>query len=140
MIMLKTLDNEYNVIINYEGHDDTVKVTMSEDYFRQILYNTIKNAIEASSEGGRVEVYVKTVNDRLNVIVSDLGVGMSDEVRSKIFQPFFTTKSKYSDSGLGLGLSTTKVIVESMEGSIDCISEKGKGSAFTIDLPINLIQ
>jgi signal transduction histidine kinase/CheY-like chemotaxis protein len=138
--MLEKLVSERGIAINFNDRNDTVKVTMSEDYFRQILYNIIKNAIEASSKGGSVEVSVETDNDRLNVVVSDLGEGMSDEVRSKIFEPFFSTKSKYSDSGLGLGLSTTKVIVESMGGSIDCISEKGKGAAFTIDLPINLIE
>jgi len=52
---------------------------------------------------------------------------------------FFTTKSKYSEGGLGLGLSTTKVIIESMGGSIDCVSEEGKGTTFTIDLPINIV-
>jgi signal transduction histidine kinase/CheY-like chemotaxis protein len=119
--------------------DDMVKVTMSEDHFRQVLYNIIKNAIEASPESSRVEIKAKTFNDRLNVIVSDLGEGMSDEVRKKIFEPFFTTKSKYTDSGLGLGLATTKVIAESMGGAIDCVSAEGKGTAFTIDLPINIV-
>lgn len=138
--ILKEPGNEYNIVINFKSHNDTVKVTLSEDYFRQILYNIIKNALEASSEGGSVEVNVKIENDRLNVVVSDEGEGMSDEVRSKIFEPFFSTKSKYSDSGLGLGLAITKVIVESMGGSIDCISKKGKGTAFTIDLPISLIE
>ena len=138
--MLKEHGNEHSVVINFEDRNDIVKVTMSEDYFRQISYNIIKNAIEAYSEGGSVEVNVKTDNDRVNVIVSDEGEGMSEEVRSKIFEPFYSTKSKYSDSGLGLGLSTTKVIVESMGGSIDCISERGKGSTFTIDLPVNLIE
>jgi len=140
IIMLKGYGNEHSVVINFKGLDDTVKVTLSEDHFRQILYNTVKNAIEASCEGGRVEVNVKTNDDRLNVIVSDEGEGMSEEIRSKIFEPFFSTKSKYSDSGMGLGLATTKVIVESMGGSIDCISKQGNGTAFTITLPINLIQ
>ncbi len=138
VIMLDKLWSEHRVFINFNGYDDTVKVTMSEDYFRQILLNIIKNAIEASYENGRIEVKVR-VSGRLNIAVSDLGEGMSHEVHSKIYQPFFSTKSKYSDSGLGLGLATTKIIVESMGGAIDCISEKGKGTVFTIDLPINII-
>jgi len=119
--------------------NDIAKVTMSEDHFRQVLYNIIKNGIEASPENSRIEIKAKINNDRLSVIVSDLGEGMSDEVRQKIFDPFFTTKSKYSEGGLGLGLSTTKVIIESMGGSIDCVSEEGKGTTFTIDLPINIV-
>jgi signal transduction histidine kinase/FixJ family two-component response regulator len=138
--MLDKIGSEQRVIITFSGHKDMINVTISEDHFRQVLYNIIKNGIEASSEGGSVEVRVKSVDSRLNVTVSDLGEGMSDDVRSKIFDPFFTTKSKYSDSGLGLGLATTKVIAEAMGGSVDCISEKDKGTAFTLDLPINIIH
>ena len=138
--MLDKIGSEQCVIIIFNGHEDMIKVTISEDHFRQVLYNIIKNAIEASPEGGKVEIRAKSLNERLNVIVSDLGEGMTEEVRSNIFQPFFTTKSKYSDSGLGLGLATTKVIAEAMGGSLDCISEKDKGTDFTIDLPINLIH
>ena len=138
--MLDKIGSEQCVTITFSGHEDMLKVTISEDHFRQLLYNIIKNGIEASSEGGSVEVRAKSMDSRLNVIVSDLGEGMSDDVRSKIFDPFFTTKSKYSDSGLGLGLATTKVIAEAMGGSLDCISEKDKGTAFTLDLPINLIH
>ena len=137
--MLDKIGSEESVCITFSGHDDMIKVTMSEDHFRQVLYNIIKNGKEASYEGGEVNVRVKTANDRLNVVVSDLGEGMSEEVHSKIFEPFFTTKINSSDSGLGLGLATTKVVVESMGGSIDCVSEKGKGTAFSIDLPINLV-
>ena len=138
--MLDGIGSEQCVFITFSGHDNMIKVIMSEDHFRQVLYNIIKNAIEASHEGGSVEVRAKSVDSRLNIIVSDLGEGISDDVRSKIFDPFFTTKSKYSDSGLGLGLATTKVIAEAMGGSLDCISEKDKGTAFTLDLPINLIH
>ena len=138
--MLDEIGSEQCVTITFSGHEDMLKVTISEDHFRQLLYNIIKNGIEASSEGGSVEVRAKSMDSRLNVIVSDLGEGMSDDVRSKIFDPFFTTKSKYSDSGLGLGLATTKVIAEAMGGSLDCVSEKDKGTAFTLDLPINLIH
>ena len=138
--MLDGIGSEQCVFITFSGHDNMIKVIMSEDHFRQVLYNIIKNGIEASSEGGSVEVRAKSVDSRLNIIVSDLGEGISDDVRSKIFDPFFTTKTKYSDSGLGLGLATTKVVAEAMGGSLDCISEKDKGTAFTIDLPINLIN
>ncbi len=137
--MLGKINNEMSIIIDFSAHDDTIEVTLPEDNFRQILYNIIKNAVEASYEGGRVEIRVVREEDRLSIIVSDLGEGMSDEVRSKVFQPFFSTKSKYADSGLGLGLATTKILVETMGGHIDCTSEKEKGAVFTVDLPISLI-
>lgn len=138
--MLKGHGHESGVIIDFNCSDDLIEVSMSEDYFKQVLYNIIKNAIEASGEGKRVEINAKVNSGRLNVIISDLGEGMSDEVCSKIFEPFFTTKDKYADSGLGIGLATTKVIVEAMGGSIDCVSERGRGTAFTLDLPLNLVK
>ncbi|MBT6225653.1 MAG: hybrid sensor histidine kinase/response regulator [Candidatus Scalindua sp.] len=139
IVMLNEFCYEHNVIINFEGHYDVAKITLSEDYFRQALYNIIKNAIEASRDGGIVEVNSRQHNDRFNIIVSDLGEGMSEEIRSKIFEAFFSTKRKDSNSGLGLGLATTKVIVESMGGTINCTSEKDKGTTFIIDLPTNII-
>ena len=139
--MLNNLSNERCVTIHLGGFDNTVKVTMSEDYFRQILFNIIKNAIEASPEGGEVNVVnVRNQNNRLIIMVSDQGEGISDELRSKIFEPFFTTKDKYSDSGLGLGLSTTKGIVEAMGGSLDFTSEKDKRTTFLIELPNNVVR
>jgi len=139
--MLKNVSNERRITINIGGFDDTAMVTMSEDYFRQILFNIIKNTIEASPPGGEVNIVnVKNQNNRLFIKISDQGEGISDELRSKIFEPFFTTKDKYSDSGLGLGLSTTKGIVEAMGGSLDFTSEKGKGTTFTIELPANVVR
>lgn len=138
--MLNNISNERRVTINIGGFDNTAKVTMSEDYFRQILFNIIKNAIEASLDCGEVNVVnIRNQNSRLIIMVSDQGEGISNELHSKIFEPFFTTKDKYSDSGLGLGLSTTKGIVEAMGGSLDFTSEEGKGTTFTIELPTNVV-
>jgi len=137
--MLREFGNKYGVSINHISNNGVVTVAMSEDYLRQILYNIVKNSIEASSEGEKVDVFVNNLNDRITVIVSDQGKGMSEKLRLKIFDPFFTTKNKNSDSGLGLGLSTTKIIAESMGGTIECISEEGKGTDFIIDLPVSFI-
>ncbi len=137
--MLKEHGNKHGVSINHISNNGAVTVAMSEDYLRQILYNIVKNSIEASSEGEKVDVIVNNLNDRMTIIVSDQGKGMSEKLRLKIFDPFFTTKNKNSDSGLGLGLSTTKIIVESMGGTIKCISEEDKGTDFIIDLPVSFI-
>ena len=137
--MLKELGNKHGVCINYDGCVGNVNVTMSEDYLRQILYNIIKNSIEVSYEGDMVDIIVKNRNNRMTVIVSDQGRGMSEALQLKIFDPFFTTKNKNSDSGLGLGLSTTRTIAESMGGFVECSSEEGKETDFIIDLPVNFI-
>jgi|TARA_B100000959_G_C14866905_1_gene576653 signal transduction histidine kinase len=64
---------------------------------------------------------------------------MSEELQLKIFEPFLSTKDKNSDSGLGLGLSTTKTIAESIGKHIECRSEESKGTDSIIDLPVNFI-
>ncbi len=139
--MLKNVSNERRVTINIGGFDDTAMVTMSEDYFRQILFNIIKNAIEASLDSSEVNIVnIKNQNNRLIIMISDQGEGIPNELQSKIFEHFFTTKDKYSDSGLGLGLSTTKGIVEAMGGSLDFTSEKDKRTTFTIELPANVVR
>ena len=139
--MLNKISNERCVTINIDGFDNTVKVNMSKDHFKQILFNIIKNAIEASLDSSEVNIVnIRNQNNRLIIMISDQGEGISNESRSKIFEPFFTTKDKYSDSGLGLGLSTTKGIVEAMGGSLDFTSEKDKGTTFTIDLPANVVR
>ncbi|MFQ5964148.1 MAG: ATP-binding protein [Candidatus Scalinduaceae bacterium] len=134
--MLKYLGEEHSVDINLEPCEESIVVTMSEDMLRQVLFNIIKNAIEASPRVGLVNVAVKISDKALTIIVSDQGSGIPDELRSQIFEPFFTTKSKGSTGGLGLGLSTTQSIVEANGGSIDFMSGKNKGTVFTIELPI----
>jgi len=139
--MLGELSNKHFVTVNIGSFENTVKVTMSEDFFRQILFNIIKNAIEATPDGSEVNIVnIRNQDDRLIIMVSDQGGGISDELRSKIFEPFFTTKDKHSDSGLGLGLATTKGIVEAMGGSLDLTSKEGKGTTFIIDLPTSVVK
>jgi two-component system, cell cycle sensor histidine kinase and response regulator CckA len=72
------------------------------------------------------------VDDRVEIAVSDTGVGMPPEVRDKVFDPFFTTKGAL---GTGIGLATVHGIVEQSGGSITVASTEGKGTTFTIDLP-----
>jgi len=95
--------------------------------------NIFLNAIQAMAEGGRLSVETKISDPGwIAISISDTGVGIPREKLNKIFEPLFTTKAK----GIGLGLSIAKIIVESHEGTINVRSEVGKGSTFTIMLPI----
>ncbi len=111
-------------------------LTMSEDLLRQILFNLIKNAIEASPRNGLVKITATQSDGRLVLSVSDQGQGIADELRSRIFEPFFTTKSGLKDGGLGLGLSITKGIIESLNGSIGFQSHPERGTIFNISMPL----
>jgi signal transduction histidine kinase len=101
----------------------------------QVFMNIIANAIDASTEKGKVIITTKIENDNAIILIEDNGMGMSEETQAKIFDPFFTTKDV--GSGTGLGLSITYGIIESHNGKIDVKSEVGKGTEFIITLPIN---
>jgi PAS domain S-box-containing protein len=136
--MLESMCDEGEVSINLDIDKEPVMVTMTEDYLRQILFNIIRNSIEASPRGGLVGISVEVDREIMAIMVSDQGSGIPDELSQQIYEPFFSTKGKDSTGGLGLGLSTTKGIVEVMGGSIDFVSEKDKGTTFTIELPIRV--
>ncbi len=136
--MLKGNCAKYGVEINYNTCNELLMVPMYEDSLRQVLFNIIQNAIEASPKGGEVKVTLKDGEEYLTIMVADKGSGIPDELRSQIFEPFFTTKSKISTGGVGLGLSICKDMLETMGGSIDFVSKKDKGTTFAIELPIQV--
>jgi signal transduction histidine kinase len=107
----------------------------------QALLNLVTNAKEAMPDGGKVRLTVKrspryTVNGRihrtLEISVSDDGVGIAAENRERIFDPFFTTKA----AGTGLGLALTHKVIRAHHGSIEVVSESGRGSRFNLLLPV----
>ncbi len=101
----------------------------------QILVNLIVNAIHAMPKGGKLILSTKNNNDSsVSIYVEDTGMGIKEDIRQKIFIPFFTTKS--INQGTGLGLSVVHGIVSSHNGQINVKSEYGKGSAFEIKLPV----
>jgi PAS domain S-box-containing protein len=128
---------EHGVSVEMDVRDASTVVAIRDDLLRQVLYNVIRNAMEASSPGGIVGVAAAIDEGYLIVTVSDEGVGISEEARPRIFEPFFTTKNGLATAGLGLGLSTSRSIVESMGGTIDFRSKVGIGTTFRIRLPLD---
>jgi len=122
----------------------TVKVHVSEDVplivsdrgkLQQILLNLINNALAALDEGGSLEILVHDIQgeDGIILFVKDNGCGISEEDQKKVFEPFFSTKTK--DGGTGLGLSITYGLIRDLHGTLEMKSEVGKGTTFTITLP-----
>jgi PAS domain S-box-containing protein len=98
------------------------------------LLNIIINAIEAMAPGkGELEIYTSRRNDKAIIQISDNGVGIPEEMKTKLFDPFFTNKPK----GSGLGLTSTQNIIINHKGNIQVESEPGKGTTFSIMLPTN---
>jgi signal transduction histidine kinase/CheY-like chemotaxis protein len=99
---------------------------------REVLTNLILNAVDAMPKGGCLTLKTEEDKESIFLTVEDTGVGMTEEVKSKIFIPFFTTKG---DKGTGLGLSLAHGIITRHRGEIMVKSNPGLGSSFTIKLP-----
>ena len=119
--------------ITYTTEETELFANLDKTQLIRIVTNLIKNAMQASEKEENPIIDVKVVLEKNNVkiIVSDNGKGISEEVKSLIFEPKFTTKS----SGMGLGLPMIKNIIEAYEGTISFTSEEGVGTIFTVILP-----
>jgi signal transduction histidine kinase len=109
-------------------------VTADQSQMTQVLVNTVVNAIQAMPDGGKLTVRTLTTDKFVSLIVKDTGVGMEENIKNQIFQPFFTTKDV--GVGTGLGLSVVYGIVTSHGGSIGVDSKVGQGTTIKIKLPI----
>jgi signal transduction histidine kinase len=103
----------------------------------QVFMNVLNNAIQAvklkGEEDGTITIITQDLKEGVKVTIEDNGVGMDEETREKMFEPFFTTKDV--GEGTGLGLSVVYGIIESHHGTVDVMSELGKGTVFVINLP-----
>ena len=104
---------------------------------REVLINLIFNAVDAMPQGGRLVLRTEVRDGRIQIEVSDTGVGMSEEECARCLEPFFTTKG---ESGTGLGLASVYGFVQRYGGAIRVKSEKGKGASFTLTLPASDAQ
>jgi signal transduction histidine kinase len=110
---------------------DLPALPLDAEMFKQALLNLLLNAEQAMPQGGELIVQACVEDGTVRLDLIDTGVGMTEEQRSKVFKPFYTTKP----GGNGLGLATTKRIVEAHGGTIEVQSEPGHGTKFTLRLP-----
>jgi len=108
------------------------KIKVDRDKLKRVFVNIIKNAIDAMPEGGILTLESKESNYHIEFLFSDTGIGMSKETIEKIRVPLFTTKAK----GMGFGLAICNRIVKAHEGEISVQSTVGKGTTFTVTIPI----
>lgn len=128
----KILVNNKKVKLEYKDRDDE-EIYFEGDYERlkQVLINLLKNALEATEENGRIEIYSNIYKKHLEIIIKDNGIGMSKETLEKIKEMFYTTKQ----NGTGLGVALSNEIIKSHNGELIFESETNKGTTATIRLP-----
>jgi signal transduction histidine kinase len=107
-------------------------VCVDAEQLWEAVLNLIRNALDAMPDGGNLTVTAKRHGAEALISISDNGRGMTEEEARHLFVPFFTTKS----DGTGLGLAYTQRVINEHGGSIDCATARGKGSTFSIQLPL----
>lgn len=121
--------------VSFESDEQEIISKMDRTQLIRIITNLVKNAIQAIPENQEeklIAVSVKRVDNNVLIAVKDNGNGIETKYRERIFEPKFTTKN----SGMGLGLGIIKNIIENYKGTITFESEYGKGTVFTVSLPI----
>jgi signal transduction histidine kinase len=122
------------ITLRIEIPDEPLFISGDPTQLVQVLINLAVNAADAISGSGTISIVTRAEGDIAQIEVIDTGAGMDEETLKRVFEPFFTTKER--GKGTGLGLSTVWGIVTGHEGSLDVCSTVGRGTTFTIRLPI----
>ncbi|MBL7850927.1 MAG: response regulator, partial [Cyclobacteriaceae bacterium] len=128
--------------------DEAAPVQFDKDKVETILINLVNNAIKFTPQGGTITVKAICGNftaeaqrrkGRLTIAVSDMGIGIPQDQQSKIFERFYQVSESHKEVGTGIGLALVKELVNLMGGAITVESELGKGSTFTVMLPVEQV-
>jgi PAS domain S-box-containing protein len=110
---------------------ETKLIVTDPDMLRRVVRNLVNNAMQAMPQGGKLDIRAFKDADDLEMTIEDTGVGISEEAKSKLFTPLFTTKSK----GQGFGLAVVKRMTEALGGTVTFESEEGEGTKFILRFP-----
>jgi len=141
--MVKLLDEVIDLVTAKAQMDNIVirktcealpQLFVDPEFIKTCLYNIILNAFQAMPAGGMLTVTTKQQNNNFLFIIEDTGIGIPEDRISKVFNPFFTTKT----TGLGLGLALTKRVIEEHKGKVEIKSMEGIGTTFSIALPMEM--
>ena len=107
------------------------KIRVDVDKLTRVFVNLIRNAVDAMPKGGKLTITSRQLDRKLQVSFADTGVGITGDVKEKLWSPLFTTKAQ----GIGLGLPIVKRLVEAHGGAVTVETKPGKGSTFTVTIP-----
>ncbi len=137
ILLLEKQWNSKNISLNLELEE--VKYITNEEMLSHVWINLLSNAVKFSRGNSEIGVSCTADREKVTVTISDQGIGMDQNIITHIFDKFYQGDSSHNIQGNGLGLSLTKRIIELCEGEIAVVSEKGKGTTFTVTLPRNEI-
>jgi two-component system phosphate regulon sensor histidine kinase PhoR len=127
------------IILNLNAQNDLIDA--DENHFGNMVSNLIDNAIKYSKEEEHLQLKISTQNNdkALKIIIEDNGIGMNKETVKRIFEKFYRahTGNVHNVKGFGLGMSYVKSVLEAHKGSIKIDSTLGKGSIFTLEIPLS---
>ncbi len=140
------LPSKIDIVLELE--DSIPYILTNKNSIKQVLINLIKNSSEAMPNGGNIVVATKIVHGAdkiiigdnsnisrdLEITISDNGPGIPDEIKENLFEPYYSSKGNKNS---GLGMSIVYNILKELDGTIDCIDNKGKGTIFKIALPLH---
>ena len=131
---------EKNGVLNLKLNATNSIIQADEVHFSNIIFNLLDNAMKYSNNAPYIEVETKDASNMLQIKIKDTGIGMDKETQSRIFEKFYRahTGNLHNVNGFGLGLSYVKAIVDAHDGKIKVESAPGKGSTFTISLPMGI--
>ncbi|MBN2126257.1 MAG: sensor histidine kinase [Deltaproteobacteria bacterium] len=125
-----------NITIETDYTPNLPVIASDQAQLQQVFLNLISNAIDATGKDGLIKITSRKIGSQIAVKVTDNGPGIPDEQQKKVFDPFFTTKQ--AGKGTGLGLWVSYNIIEKMGGTIFLNSKTGKGTSFTVQIPVVL--
>jgi signal transduction histidine kinase len=137
--VIKSMAHKKHITVGIDVSDGLDAITLDQHKFKQVLYNLLSNAVKFTDEGGHVDIHARRLDPhRLEVQVRDTGIGIKAEDINRLFVEFEQLDSGTARrfEGTGLGLALTKKIIEFQGGRIGVQSEPGKGSVFTVVLPV----
>jgi len=133
MILFGPEMNNRQIAVTVHSEASKTEILGEENLLKQLFINLIKNAMEAVSQEGLIQIIIENPNDQnVTIRIKDNGIGMSNDVISKVFEPFYTTK----ENGTGLGMMISKKIISDHGGNISLESEEGVGTTFSVKLPV----